>query len=78
MQLLRDVIHCDCSFAIHNPLAKVARLKYMQNITKVRYYFYQLAYWDLKVSKRFVGLNQIHCSPSFDWYLSKNNDPAAC
>ena len=35
MQLLRDVINCDYSFAIHIPLAKVARLKYTQNIPKV-------------------------------------------
>ena len=28
MQLLRDVIHCDYSFVIHNPLAKIARLRY--------------------------------------------------
>ena len=37
MQLLCDVIHCDYSFAISNPLAKVARLKCTQNIPKVRY-----------------------------------------
>ena len=27
------------------------------------YYFYQLAYWDLKVSKRFVGLNKCSALP---------------
>lgn len=35
--LLRDVIHCNYSFAIHNLLAKVARLKYTQNRLKVWY-----------------------------------------
>ena len=34
MQSLRDVVHCDYSFVISNPLAKVARLKCMQNITE--------------------------------------------
>ena len=32
----------------------------------MEYYFYQLAYQDYKVPKRFVGLNQMQCSPSFD------------
>ena len=41
-------------------------------------YFYQLAYWDSKVPKRFVGLNQMQCSPSFDWNWGKQNDPTAC
>ena len=31
----------------------------------MEYYFYQLAYWDLKSPKRFVGLIQMQCSPSF-------------
>ena len=33
----------------------------------MEYYFYQLAYRDSKVPKCFVGLNQMQCSPSFDW-----------
>ena len=42
------------------------------------YYFYQLAYRDSKVPKRCVGLNQMQCSPSFDWNWGKQNDPTAC
>ena len=42
------------------------------------YYFYQLAYRDSKVPKRFVGLNQMQCSPSFDWNWGKQNHPTAC
>ena len=41
-------------------------------------YFYQLAYRDSKVLKRFVGLNQMQCSPTFDWNWGKQNDPTAC
>ena len=37
-------------------------------------FFYQLAYWDSKVSKRFVGLIQMQCSPSFDCNWGKQND----
>ena len=44
----------------------------------MEYYFYQLAYWESKVPKRFVGLNQMQCSPSFDWNWAKQNDPTAC
>ena len=44
----------------------------------MEYYFYQLAYRDSKVPKRFVGLNQMQCSPSFDWNWGKPNDPTAC
>ena len=39
---------------------------------------YQLAYQDSKVPKRFVGLNQMQCSPSFDWNCARQNDPTAC
>ena len=48
------------------------------SFSNMEYYFYQLAYWDSKVPKRFVGLNQIQCSPSFDWNWGKQNDPTAC
>ena len=34
MELLRDLIHCNYSFVILNPLKKVARLKYMQKHTE--------------------------------------------
>ena len=44
----------------------------------MEYYFYQLAYRDSKVPKCFVGLNQMQCSPSFDWNWGKQNDPTAC
>ena len=37
----------------------------------MEYYFYQLAYWDSKFHKRYVGLNQMQCSPSFDWNWGK-------
>ena len=46
--------------------------------SNMEYYFYQLAYQDSKVPKRFVGLNQMQCSPSFDWNWGKQNDPTAC
>ena len=29
---------------------------------EIEYYFYQLAYWDSKVPKRFVGLIEMQCS----------------
>ena len=41
----------------------------------MEYYFYQLAYRDSKVPKRFVGLNQMQCSPSFDWNWGKQTTP---
>ena len=44
----------------------------------MEYNFYQVAYWDSKVPKRFVGLNQMQCSPFFDWNCGKQNDPTAC
>ena len=48
------------------------------SFTDMEYYFYQLAYWDSKVPKHFVGLNQMQCSPSFDWNWGKQNDHTAC
>ena len=48
------------------------------SFSDMEYYFYQLAYQDSKVPKRFVGLNQMQCSPSFDWNWGKQNDPTAC
>ena len=48
------------------------------SFSDMEHYFYQLAYQDLKVPKRFVGLNQMQCSPSFDWNWGKQNDPTAC
>ena len=44
------------------------------SFSNMEYYFYQLAYRDLKVPKCFVGLNQMQCSPSFDWNWDKQND----
>ena len=37
------------------------------SFSDMEYYFYQLAYRDSKVPKSFVGLNQMQCSPSFNW-----------
>ena len=48
------------------------------SFSNMEYYFYQLAYRDLKVPKRFVRLNQMQCSPSFDWNWGKQNDNTAC
>ena len=48
------------------------------SFSDMEYYFYQIAYRDSKVPKRFVGLNQMQCSPSFDWNWGKKNDPIAC
>ena len=45
------------------------------SFSDMEYYFYQLVYWDSKVPKRFVGLNQMQCSP---WNWGKQNDPTAC
>ena len=39
----------------------------LSSFSDMEYYFYQLAYRDSKVLKRFVGLNKMQCSPSFDW-----------
>ena len=48
------------------------------SFSDMEYYFYQLAYRDSKVPNHFVGLNQMQCSPSFDWNWGKQNDPTAC
>ena len=48
------------------------------SFSDMEYYFYYLAYRDSKVQKRLVGLNQMQCSPSFDWNCGKQNDPTAC
>ena len=48
------------------------------SFSDMEYYFYQLVYRDSKVPKRFVGLIQIQCSPSFDCNWGKQNDPTAC
>ena len=37
------------------------------SFSDMEYYFHQLAYRDSKVPKRFVGSNQMQCSPSFDF-----------
>ena len=50
----------------------------LASFSDMEYYFYQLVYWESKVPKRFVGLNQMQCSPSFDWNWGKQNDPTAC
>ena len=48
------------------------------NVAPFLTWIYQLAYGDSKVPKRFVGLNRMQCSPSFDWNWGKQNDPTAC
>ena len=48
------------------------------SFSDMEYYFYQRAYRDSKVPKHFVGLNQMQCSPSFDWNWGQQNDPTAC
>ena len=47
----------------------------LASFSDMEYYFYQLAYWDSKVPKRFVGLNQMQCSPSFDWNCGNKMTP---
>ena len=37
----------------------------------MKHYFYPFAFRDSKVPKRFVGLNQMQCSPYFDWNWGK-------
>ena len=44
------------------------------SFSEMEYYFYQLAYRDSKVPKRFVGLNQMQC---LDCNWGKQNDPTA-
>ena len=48
------------------------------SFSDMEHYFCQLAYRYSKVPKHFVGLNQMQCSPSFDWNWGKQNDPTAC
>ena len=48
------------------------------SFSDMEYYFYQLAYRDLKVPNCFVGLIQMQCSPSFDCNWGKQNNPTAC
>ena len=48
------------------------------SFSNMDYYFYQLAHRDSKVPKRFVGLIQMQCSPSFDCNWGKQNDPIVC
>ena len=45
------------------------------SFSDMEYYFYQLAYRDLKVPKCFVGLIQIQCSPSFDCNWANKTTP---
>ena len=47
------------------------------SFSDTEYYFYQLAYRDTKVPKRFVGLIQMQCSPSFDCNWGKQKDTTA-
>ena len=48
------------------------------SFSDMEYYFYQLANRDSIVPNRFVELNQMQCSPSFDWNWDKQNDLTAC
>ena len=48
------------------------------SFSDMEYYFYQRANRDSKVPNRFVELNQMQCSPSFDWNWDKQNDRTAC
>ena len=50
----------------------------LSSFSDMEQYFHQLAYRDSKVHKHFIGLNQMQCSPSFDWNCGKQNDPTAC
>ena len=50
----------------------------LDSFSDMKYYLYQLAYWDLKVAKCFVGLIQMQCSPSFDCNWGKQNNNTAC
>ena len=45
------------------------------SFSDMEYYFYQLAYRDSKVPKRFLGLIQMQCSPSFDCSWGKKKRP---
>ena len=45
------------------------------SFSDMEYYFYQLAYRDSKVSKHFVGLNQIKSSPSLTGVGAKKMTP---
>ena len=54
---------------VHFLYSKLGSFSYMEH------YLHQLAYRDSKVPKRFVELNQMQCSPSFDWNSGKQNDP---
>ena len=45
-------IRCSDSYAIHYPLAKVARLKHKQNIPKVRYYMYAKGNWNWELKRK--------------------------
>ena len=46
-----------------------------RSFSDMEYYFYQLAYQDSKVPKRFVGLIQMQCSPSFDCNWANKTTP---
>ena len=48
------------------------------SFSDMEYYFYQLANRDSKVPKHFIELNEMQCSPSFDWNWGKQNDRTAC
>ena len=62
-----------------NILATVHLLYHkLGSFSDMEYYFYQLAYWDSKVPKRFVGLNQMQCSPSFDWNWGNKMQQEKC
>ena len=66
--------------SISNTILATVHFRYpkLGSFSDMEYYFYHLAYRYSKVPKRFVGLNQMQCSPSFDWNWGKQNDPTAC
>ena len=77
--LINTIIVTNTGDSIAYILATVHfRYPKLSSFSVMEYYFYQLAYRDLKVPKHFVGLNQIQCSPSFDWNWGKQNDSTAC
>lgn len=56
-------MHMQCCRYISHCLLSVLQTWFFSNM---EYYFQQLAYWDLKVPKCFIGVIEMQCSSYFD------------
>ena len=63
---------------VSTPLLVIKAWRNTMHVSVHQPSFQQLAYRDLKVSKRLIVLIPMQCSPSFDCNWVKQNDPTVC